>query len=125
MEKIKEAGYKLTPVRIAVYSLLIKHDGIVSAKGLHEKLEKYDLSTVYRTLNIFSASGLIYEEKIAGESYYYLSDKQHHHIICRKCGQTKCVPCNENFENIKGFSEIRHQLAISGICDKCKAVCSK
>jgi len=119
-ETIKNQGYKLTKPRLLVLDLLEQNHQPLSAIQIHIKLKKQiDLASVYRILNLFKSLGIIFEERINNKEHYYLGEKQHHHIICKKCGYSECLPCKHLFENIKNFSHISHNLTISGICKKC------
>lgn len=119
-EKIKQSGNKLTKPRQLVLDALVANQHPLSAQDLHVFLKrKIDLASVYRTLSLFESLDIVFRERFENEELFYLGKKQHHHIVCRKCGYTKCVPCNHVFPNIKDFKNIVHRLNISGICNKC------
>lgn len=119
-EKIQKAGYKLTRQRLMVLDLLKKNHKPLNAKQIFNKLNnKIDLASVYRILHLFKSMDIVFEERLNHKEYYYLGKKQHHHIICKKCGYAECLPCKHLFENIKNFTDISHNLSISGICKKC------
>jgi Fe2+ or Zn2+ uptake regulation protein len=123
LNKIKNAGFKATNPRIQVLKILIENKGIITARGIHQKLKhRIDLASVYRSLKILSDLKIIYEEKIDDQSFYYLSDIPHHHIICRLCGNTQCVPCSQEIPEIKNFKDITHQIILKGICNKCSNI---
>lgn len=120
LDKIKEFGHKITYQRMEVLRILIKHEELLTAKRLHLKLKnRIDLASVYRTLNLFKELKIIFEEKISDQSFYYLSEHPHHHIMCRICGHIQCVPCQQEIPKIKNFTKISHQIALKGICKKC------
>lgn len=117
---IQNKGYKLTKPRLLVLELLKKNHIPLNARQIHNKLKKkIDLASVYRILALFKSIDIVFEERLVNKEYYYLGKKQHHHIICKKCGYSECLPCKHIFENIKNFSHISHNLTISGICKKC------
>lgn len=119
-EKIKKAGYKLTNQRLMVLDFLKENHKPLNAKQIYDKLnKKIDLASVYRILALFKSIDIVFEERFNDKEYYYLGQKQHHHIICKKCGYSECMPCKHLFKNIKNFSNISHNLSISGICKKC------
>ncbi len=119
-ERLKRAGYKLTKPREILLDYLSKNDHPKSAgdiyKGIKKKLDKV---TVYRILEVFEDVGVVFKEHNDTESLYYLAEEQHHHIICRKCGRSECVPCQHMFNSIKNFKNIKHQLTLTGLCNKC------
>jgi len=120
-EKIINSGHKLTKPRLAVLGCLKKQKGIISARDLHKKIKKIDQASVYRALNLFEKLNLVNVEILDKEKFYCLDDHPHHHIICRKCGYTEEFKCDKEkeFKYFKNFSNIRHQLTLSGVCKKC------
>ena len=117
---LKQSGYKITKPRALVAEYLQKNKRPLSAVEIYRNFKnQMDQVTVYRVLEVFEQVGLVWREQVDNQSLYYLADKQHHHVICRKCGQTKCLPCEHVFKQIKGFKQIEHQLILTGICEKC------
>ncbi|RJQ33579.1 transcriptional repressor [Candidatus Parcubacteria bacterium] len=119
-EILRQAGYKLTKARETIISFLKKQDHPVSANYIYDKIKKdSDKVTVYRILEVFEKVGIVYREQGIHESLYYISQKEHHHIICQKCGHVECIPCDHVFPKVKNFTNIRHQLSLSGLCGRC------
>ena len=116
---LKEAGYKLSGPRSLVLSFLKKSHKPLSAQEISGKIKSVNLASVYRSLNIFTELGLVNTEIFGTEKKYCLSGEAHHHIICIKCGRLETVKCTHSFSNIKNFTNIKHQLTLSGICRKC------
>lgn len=120
-KRIKRSGFKMTKSRRSIVKVLVEESKPVTAKDIYLRLEgKTDLSSVYRNLNLFKELEIIFEEKNSRGSFFYISEKHHHHIRCIKCGKTKCVPCVIDLEGIEGFSDIEHELTLIGICEECK-----
>lgn len=118
-KKLKEAGYKLTRPRMAVLSVLKKSERPVTAKYIFGQVEKIDLVSVYRTLALLEELSLVNCEVLNGEKIYCLALHPHHHIVCRKCGKIESFECRHHFEDFKGFSDVKHQMLVSGICNNC------
>lgn len=118
---LQDKGYKLTRNRTLVISYFNKNkERLLSAKEIYGKFrDKMDKVTVYRILEVLEKVGAIFREQFGKEAFYYLSASKHHHIICQKCGKTECVPCKHSFDKIKNFNNIRHQLILTGVCNKC------
>src|SRR3989338_7720618 len=111
---------KITPGRLAILEYLTKHRQPVSADTISKKLhQSYDLATIYRSLEIFAAKKIIFFEVINNVKNYYFAPKPHHHIICRRCQKTKCLPCSHDHLAVAEFSQISHQLLLSGVCHQC------
>ncbi|MCF7820775.1 MAG: transcriptional repressor [Candidatus Pacebacteria bacterium] len=118
-KKLKQAGYKLTKPRLEIIKALSLLKTPISAQVLSKKIKKIDRASVYRTLNLFFDLGLVNKETVNREALYCLAIVPHHHIVCRNCGYIESIPCRHEFENIKNFKDIRHQLTLSGLCSKC------
>ncbi len=119
-EVLKKSGYKLTKPRKLVLDYLAKKHQPISAQQIYQSLKNnLDQTTVYRILEVLEELGIVFKEIGNKQALYYLADKQHHHIICRNCGCIQCVPCNHAFKQIKNFKNIRHQLVLTGLCNKC------
>lgn len=117
-DKLKQSGYKLTEPRIAVLKALERSDHPMSAGEIHKKTQRIDLASAYRTLKLLTELGIASEETIDGETRYYLGAR-HHHITCTSCGKINCLPCDHKLPAIKNFSNITHQLVLSGTCSAC------
>jgi Fur family transcriptional regulator, ferric uptake regulator len=120
-----------TKQKIAVESVLQKLGKFKSAQEIHELLsksnEKVGLATVYRTLQSLSESGFVDVVLGAdGENLYRAcSPEHHHHLLCRKCGQTnefsapEIEKIAERISKKYNFSQTDHVIEISGICKEC------
>ena len=117
---IKKAGYKLTKPRKEIFKLLKKNHTPLSADMIHKKIKHIDLASVYRVLKLFQKLNIVQNDQIQNEQRFYLGRKPHHHIICEKCGHLECVPCHHLF-TIKNFYNIKHQIKLTGLCNKCSA----
>ena len=119
-KRLTEIGYKLTTPRLLVLENLFVSHHPVSARNLHKKINNIDRASVYRALNLFEELHLVNVEIIEKEKLYCLSHVPHHHIICKKCGYMEELKCNHNFGYFKNFSNIYHQLTLTGVCNKCR-----
>src|SRR3989337_1856841 len=65
MDSLREVGYRLTPQRMLIVSLIHDSTGHVTAEELHGRVvEQYpfvDISTVYRTLQLLKKLRLVTE----------------------------------------------------------------
>jgi len=117
---LKEKGYRFTLQREKVFSALSRTHTPLSAEAIYKKAEKdIDLASVYRTLHLFIKIGAILHERKGDRSFFYIAKDHHHHITCEKCGSSRCIPCKEIFKKVSGFSHVKHELVLSGICRKC------
>ncbi|MBN1585454.1 transcriptional repressor [Candidatus Uhrbacteria bacterium] len=119
IEKLIRSGRKLTRPRLAILKFLSHQHAPISAQTIHDKTG-IDLASVYRTLKLSEELRLANVEAMGNEKRYCLAAEPHHHITCRKCGHSETVRCNHVTEGLGNFTDISHQLTITGICDKCR-----
>ncbi len=121
VDTLKKAGYKITRPRRVVINILLQNKHPRSARDIHTALKRsrINLTSVYRSLELFEYLAIAFSEERNGERYYYLAKEQHHHITCRKCQRTECLPCKMEFKPPAGFINIEHQLTLTGLCKKC------
>lgn len=114
-----KAGYKITAPRGLILAKLDKEHKPISARALHQKIKSINLASIYRTLNLFEELHIVNVELVNKEKLYCAASEPHHHIVCQKCGHMEEIACTHSFHNIKNFSNIHHQLTLSGLCNKC------
>jgi Fur family transcriptional regulator, ferric uptake regulator len=116
----------------AVRHALNEGSGFVSAQMLHTVLKNHGssigLATVYRALNELASSGEADSlQSSEGEMLYRACGQEHHHhLICRKCGETKEIEANlveswaEEVAKANGYSSPSHTIDIFGTCISCQ-----
>ncbi|WP_304454717.1 Fur family transcriptional regulator [Nocardiopsis sp. YSL2] len=87
------------------------------------------LSTIYRTLRRLASEGVLDTVHSAdGERLYRLcgSTSQHHHLLCRICGEVEEVPemaelppLVERIGGTSGFGSLDYSFELSGVCPQC------
>ena len=130
--KFSEGGYRLTPQRLMILSVIENSDEHISAEEIYSQIvAKYpyvNISTVYRTLELLKGLGLVTEINLGeGRVRYHPADKgHHHHIVCRECGaivdldeSTLSLVRSILLREYEFIADLRH-LAIFGRCVKCK-----
>ncbi|MBT4209946.1 MAG: transcriptional repressor [Candidatus Komeilibacteria bacterium] len=121
---IKKAGLKITSANMSVFKALKNNHNPLSAKEIWNGLnKKINLVSIYRILERFSLAGLINEDTInhaRQEKVYHLSSAHHHHMFCQSCEKIFCIPCKLNIDLPKNFKLIKHQIQLTGLCNKCK-----
>lgn len=135
-KKLKEAGYKLTPQRIAIINVIADNKGEhLSTEEIYDIVKQRNpemgLATVYRTLQMLDelevVSSLNLEDGcIRYELYCDDGAHNHHHLICTKCGDVLEVEgdlleqLELKIESEYDFKIVDHKLKFYGICKKCK-----
>ena len=131
-ESLRQEGYRLTPQRLMILSIIRDSSGHISAEEIHEKVcQQYpfvNISTVYRTLNLLKKLRLISETDL-GEGYvrYELLERgRHHHLVCRQCAasfpleHSLLAPLEERLLGEYGFAADLDHFAIFGLCRRCQ-----
>jgi Fe2+ or Zn2+ uptake regulation protein len=130
-ERLREAGFRATPGRIAILELLKRSSRPQSTQEILQGLrkEKLDQATVYRMLEAFKEKGLVRSIHLGHDHIdYELADpKDHHHLICTSCDKVEDVKgcdfdvlAKNALKGSKNFSEIsQHSLEFFGICKAC------
>src|SRR5713226_1186384 len=93
-EMLRKRGYRLTPQRHMILSVIQEADGHLSIDQITERVQQRNpyvsLSTIYRTLELLRELGLVRENHLPGEQPHYelAQGYAHHHLICRGCHAT-------------------------------------
>ena len=133
VDALARAGYSNTAARRAVLQAMSEVSGQASPADLLALGRTYHprlgLVTVYRTLDILMALGLIRRLHTEdGCHTYALASHDHgHHVICRRCRRAlEFEGCDisrvvEAVEKQTGFKVSGHWLEVFGLCPACQA----
>ncbi len=131
MESLREVGYRLTPQRMLIVSIIHDSKGHVTAEEVHGRVvEQYpfvDISTVYRTLQLLKKLHLLNETDLGGGrvEFELTQEARHHHLVCRQCGATSPLddemiePLRARLLEKRGFQADMEHFAIFGVCRGC------
>ena len=135
LERLRERGLRLTPQRELVLAALHQLDGPATVDEIcvrvHAVSVSVDISTVYRTLELFQEFQLVssFDSGDGKRRYEHLGvGAPHHHLVCRACGQVAPItqadlrPLAEHLAETYGFVVDEGDLTISGLCATCHAV---
>jgi len=129
---LSKNGYKITGQRMAVLRAIAASRAILTPADVHARVRKENpkvgLVTVYRTLEVLSALGLICRVHRGGRSRSYTQAPagHHHHIVCSICGAvedfTNCdlTELEKRLSEQTGFVIEGHLLEFSGRCKRCQ-----
>ena len=97
VERLRQAGYRLTPQRQAVIEALADSHSHPTAAELYERVRaRYPmmgLATVYKTLELLLDLGEVVETGLGpGGARYEPNLHPHVNLVCRKCGRVADVP---------------------------------
>ena len=129
--QLRARGFRMTPQRLAILHVL-RHEGThlspvdVFKKALKE-LPGLTEPTVYRTLEFLAENGLARSSYSAnGHLTYEIAEDEHHHIVCRSCGDEIEVghalleSLYQKLETASGFKHIDSHVTFFGVCPNCQ-----
>ena len=132
IETLRLKGHRLTPQRLIVLSSISSNDGHMGVDEVFQSAKKtypyIDIATVYRTLHLFKAAGVVTEVAIGDRLHFELTDPdaRHHHMVCRACnGAFNLSPhyldeFRDTLDKEFGFEPDLEHFAVSGVCARCR-----
>lgn len=133
---LRERGVRLTRQRRILLDLLDRSGKHLNAESLYqlakEKDPKLNRVTVYRTLKLLKAGGLIDELDLLhfeGDQHYYESrlKQEHAHLICLRCGKVEeffgepLQKMRRQMESSLGFKIVTARTEMGGYCPDCQS----
>ena len=127
---LHKRGYRLTPQRYLVLSVIQDANGHMSLDQIAERVQKLkprvSLSTI-RTLEHLNELDLIQENHLPGEPLHYEipQGKNHHHLVCKKCktmihlDDAILGDLHERLHQQHHFHSLSLGLLATGYCDTC------
>jgi Fur family transcriptional regulator, ferric uptake regulator len=124
---LKDGRHSKTPARMKVFEALW-HGPQTAADLIAQLGEQIDRATIYRTLALFEALGVVNRFWQSDREHYELSEifvPHHHHATCVNCGNITdlTIPSIES-ELLKqarsaGFLPVDHMIELTGYCANC------
>lgn len=132
IETLKNAGMRITPQRIAICKLLAESDTHPTAydifTGIRSDYPSLSLATVYNTLDVLVAQGVVNVLGHAGDgkAHFDACTNPHINLACNRCHKIVDMPS----ENVKlmddeitrssGFDLMGARIMYYGICPDCQ-----
>ncbi len=124
-------GFRMTSQRMAILHTLRHAGGHLSPTQIfmlsRQEAPGITGPTVYRTLEFLARNGFAQAARTAnGRLVYELAGREHHHLVCRRCGATLEVPparlgrLYHQLENSTGYRLDPHYLTLVGLCPDCQ-----
>jgi Fe2+ or Zn2+ uptake regulation protein len=130
--QLRARGYRMTPQRLAILHVLHHSQGHMSPVEVYEQA-RHELpglteTTVYRTLEFLAENGLA-RPALTGNGHlvYELARHEHHHLICRTCGNEMEVEHEliksmyQTLETASGYKLTDSHLTFFGLCPNCQS----
>jgi Fur family ferric uptake transcriptional regulator len=127
---LKDSRISATKPRLFILKSFLQEEGPLDLHYfLHQHANKFERTTVFRTLKLFMEKKIIYSVHAGGVNKYFLYQREkngttqvHYTFICTHCGKT--IPL-ENTLHLKikmpkGFKEENLEVIIHGECGSCK-----
>lgn len=132
IEMLRAAGFRATPGRIRLLSLLSAQRKPLTVAEIRTKLGRtLNEATLYRALEALAAKGILERTELGhGHAHYELAvgKRHHHHVICTDCSKVEDVDgCLADLQKqirsmSKSFGSIySHNLEFFGRCVNCTA----
>lgn len=136
-DSLKQRGIRLTRQRQILLELIDKSGQHLDAESLYQMARREDPKlnrvTVYRTLKLLKAGGLVDELDLmhyGGDQHYYetRAKQEHAHIICLRCGKVEeffgepLQRLRRQIEEHFGFEILIARTEIGGYCAHCQVL---
>ena len=130
--KLSGAGYRVTQPRRAVVEVLARAKRSLSPEEICERARKVHaevgLATVYRTLDMLQALGLLSRVQIGSKGYALTcaDHRLHFHLVCRKCHSVTELGAEGPMAQLQheldesGFQSQGGAIEMLGLCQRCR-----
>jgi Fe2+ or Zn2+ uptake regulation protein len=130
--QLRARGFRMTSQRMAILHTL-RHAGTHLSPREVYRQAKQDLPgltepTVYRTLEFLAENGLARPSQTGnGHLVYEIAGNDHHHILCRICGDEMQVEhalleqLYRKLESTSGYVRIDSHMTFFGVCPGCQS----
>ena len=123
---------RVTAPRVSVLTVLLTHPGHHTvgqiAEWARQRLGTLSTQAAYNVLDALSGSGLAQRIELPGgpARFEARTGDNHHHMVCRRCGEVRDVdcevgepPCVEPSES-HGYEVDEAQITFWGVCPACQ-----
>ena len=128
---LRDKGFKVTPQRLAIYSVLASTKAHPSAEMIFNDLQALyptmSLATVYKTIDILREIGLVQILNAGEDCFRYDANTQPHpHVRCTCCGRVDDIMdlSTDSLEaqaaSETGYQIEAHQYYFFGVCPSCQ-----
>ncbi|HHY34822.1 MAG TPA: transcriptional repressor [Firmicutes bacterium] len=92
VKKLRDAGLKVTPQRLAIYKMLLSTKGHPTAdeicRTVKESIPGLSFNTVYKTLLSLEEKGLVQRLDVGQDcDRFDANTRSHVHLVCLNCGK--------------------------------------
>lgn len=126
----RDRDVRCTPQRYTILDYLIHTRRHPTAEEIHQAINRRDprasLATVYKSLHVMAAAGLIREVTVHGPAVRFEANtEKHHHFVCDRCGRVDDiewfdVPLLARRPNLDGREVHQYEIVMRGFCSSCQ-----
>lgn len=129
---LRQHGHRSTVPRRLVWDALTSVEGHLTAEQItarvHARDPSVNLSSVYRTLALFSELHLVRESKLGtdgGSRWEQAHPDDQFHLVCDTCGEVQhhagdlVDDVRTHLAEDHGFTAARVELVVTGLCRRC------
>ncbi len=127
----RQAGLKVTPQRMAVFSMLAGTKSHPSPEEVYSVIREtspsISLATVYKILDLFQIQGFIRRVSTQDQvTRYDANIDRHNHFLCSKCGGIQDVMSNGSgseavrLPDSSDFQVTNYEIQFYGLCHNCR-----
>jgi Fe2+ or Zn2+ uptake regulation protein len=129
--QLRARGFRMTSQRLAILHTLRHAETHLSPREVYrqakQELPGLTEPTVYRTLEFLAENGLARPLQTGnGHLMYEIAGNDHHHIVCRLCGDeievehTVLEHLYRKLESASGYVRIDSHITFFGVCPQCQ-----
>ncbi len=131
-EQLHTRGFRMTSQRMAILHTLRRSGGHLSPTEVFERTRRVQPglteATVYRTLDFLADNGYALAAHVGnGKMVYELTEENHHHLICKNCGQSVAVEyaalagLYRQLNAATGYRLDSSHVTLFGLCPDCQS----
>jgi Fur family ferric uptake transcriptional regulator len=132
IDNLRQKGYRITPQRELIAESIAHSDYHLTAEQILELVQAHtsaiNLATVYRTLDLLTAQGLVSRLDLGDGCIVYATAQHgpHIHLVCRLCGQVidadyqVATSLKSQLVDQYHFQADLLHISIVGVCDSCQ-----
>ena len=131
VSQLHARGFRMTSQRLAILHTLRQAGTHLSPREVYrqakQELPGLTEPTVYRTLEFLAENGLVRPSQTGnGHLMYEIAGSDHHHIVCRMCGDEIEVEhavlehLYRKLESTSGYVRIDSHMTFFGLCPACQ-----
>ncbi len=131
VQQFRQQGYKMTPQRRAILTVLMNGAAHLTAEQIYEQVRQdmpdISLATVYNSLRELSLAQVARELDLGGRGRHYeICRNSHAHMVCLQCGAIRDLwgrwdALPQLFAPPDDFDPLKYDLTIQGYCANCRS----